>query len=237
MADEWRKDLRLCAGLNHTGPFILQTSLEYQQWPRPKGYQEERQSLPWRPFHSSLSFPAGRIRSLKSVLLPPPSWVVFVQSLSHVQLFATRWTVAHQASLSFTISRSWLKLMSMSQWCHPAISSSFVPFSSCPQSFPASGSSPVSQLFTSGGQSIGASASASVLSVNIQSWFLLGLGSSCRISGAHRTLLFLPQASNWISPPPGVTCTTWGSPAWRWWARMARHCPSTRTRSLPPLET
>ena len=55
-----------------------------------------------------------------------------------------------------------------SQWCHPAISSSVVPFSSCPQSLPASGSFPVSQLFTWGGQSIGVSASASVLPMNIQ---------------------------------------------------------------------
>ena len=57
-----------------------------------------------------------------------------------------------------------------SQWCHPTISSSLIPFSSCPQSFPASGSFPVSQLFASGGQSIGDSASASVLPVNTQDW-------------------------------------------------------------------
>ena len=63
----------------------------------------------------------------------------------------------------------------LSQWCHPTISSSVVPFSSCPQFFPASGSFPVSWLFASGGQSIGASASASVLPGNIQGWFLLGL--------------------------------------------------------------
>ena len=62
----------------------------------------------------------------------------------------------------------------LSQWCHPAISSSVVPFSSCLQSFPASGSFPVSQLFTSGGQRIGASASASVLPMNIWGWFPLG---------------------------------------------------------------
>ena len=65
--------------------------------------------------------------------------------------------------------------MPYSQWCHPATSSSAVPFSSCLQSFPASRSFPVSRLFTPGGQSIGASASASVLSVNIQDWFPLGL--------------------------------------------------------------
>ena len=60
-------------------------------------------------------------------------------------------------------------------WCHPTISSSAVPFSSCPQSFPASGSFQMSQFFASGGQSIGASASASVLPMNIQGWFPLGL--------------------------------------------------------------
>ena len=63
----------------------------------------------------------------------------------------------------------------LSQWCHPTISSSVFPFSSCPQSFPASGSFQISQLFTSGGQSIRVSASASVLPMNIQDWFPLGL--------------------------------------------------------------
>ena len=61
-----------------------------------------------------------------------------------------------------------------SGWCHPTISSSVIPFSSCLQSFPASGSFPISQFFTSGGQSIGASASESVFPVNIQDWFPLG---------------------------------------------------------------
>ena len=63
----------------------------------------------------------------------------------------------------------------MNQWCHPTISSSVIPFSFCPQYFPASWSFPVSQLFTSGGQRIGASASASVLPLKIQGWFPLGL--------------------------------------------------------------
>ena len=98
-----------------------------------------------------------------------------VQSLSHVQPLVTPWIVAHQASLSITNSQSLIKLMSIESWCHPTLSSSLVPFSSCLQSFPASGSFPVSQLFTSGGQSIGASASASVLPMNIQDWFPLGL--------------------------------------------------------------
>ena len=63
----------------------------------------------------------------------------------------------------------------LSWWCHPTISSSVIPFSSCLQSFIPSGSFPVSRLFASGGQSIGASASASVLPKGIHSWFLLGL--------------------------------------------------------------
>ena len=64
---------------------------------------------------------------------------------------------------------------SLSQWCNPTISSFVITFSSCLQSFPASGSFQMSQLFTSGGQSIGVSASASVLPMNIQDWFPLGL--------------------------------------------------------------
>ena len=62
----------------------------------------------------------------------------------------------------------------LSWWCHPTISSSGIPFSSSPQSFPASGSLPMSQFFASGGQSIGVSASASVLATNIQYWSPLG---------------------------------------------------------------
>ena len=64
-----------------------------------------------------------------------------------------------------------------SRWCHPTISSSVVPFSSCLQSFPASGSFSLSQFFTSSGQSIGISTLASALPMNIQDWFLLELNS------------------------------------------------------------
>ena len=97
-----------------------------------------------------------------------------VQLLCRVQLFVTPWIAAHQASLSITNSRSLLKLMSIES-VMPSISSSVIPFSSCPQSFPASGSFLVSWLFTSGSQSMGASASASVFPMNIQGWFHLGL--------------------------------------------------------------
>ena len=100
---------------------------------------------------------------------------IVVQPLSCVQLFATPWTAAHQASLSFTISpRLCSNSCPLSQWRHPTISSSVVPFSSCLQSFTSSGSFPKTQFFASGGQSIAASASASVLPMNIQDWFPLG---------------------------------------------------------------
>ena len=97
-----------------------------------------------------------------------------VQSLSHVRLFATPWTAARQASLSITNSQSLANLCSLTQWCHPTISSSVIPFSSHLQSFPASGCFPRSQLFTWGSQGIGVSASASVLLMNIQDWSPLG---------------------------------------------------------------
>ena len=99
------------------------------------------------------------------------SFIVYsVQSLSRVRLFVTPWTAARQASLSITNNRSSLKLMSIESVYHPAISSSVVPFSSCPQSLPASGSFPMIQLFAWGGQSIGVSALASVLPMNTQDW-------------------------------------------------------------------
>ena len=96
---------------------------------------------------------------------------VVVQSLSHVQLFAIPWAAARQTSLSFTLSRSLIKLMSFKSvipsnhliLCHSVL----LP----PSIFPASGSFPVSQLFTSGAQSIGASAWALILPMNIQGWF------------------------------------------------------------------
>ena len=73
-----------------------------------------------------------------------------------------------------TIPRVYSNSCPFSWWCHPTISSSVVPFSSCPQSFPAARSFQMSQFFASGGQSIGISASASVLPMNIQDWFPLG---------------------------------------------------------------
>ena len=97
-----------------------------------------------------------------------------VQLLSHVWLFVTPWTAAHQASLSVAISLSLLKLMYIKSVVPSNHLFSIAPFSSCPQSF-LHQSLPMSQLFISGGQSIGASASVRVLPRNIQDWFLLGL--------------------------------------------------------------
>ena len=101
------------------------------------------------------------------------NWICCCSVAQRVRLLATPRTAAHQTSLSFTISCS--NSCPLCQWCHPTISSSVAPFSSCPQSFSASESFPMSQLFASGGQSIGTSASASVLPMNIQSWLPLGL--------------------------------------------------------------
>ena len=86
----------------------------------------------------------------------------------------TLWTAALQAPLSSTTSKSLLNFMSIESIGHPTMSSSVIPFF-CPQSFPALGSFPVSRLFALCGQSIGASISATVLPMNFQGWFPLGL--------------------------------------------------------------
>ena len=110
--------------------------------------------------------------------------VVVIQSPSCAQFFMTPWTAAHQASLSFTISQSLLKLMSIELvmppnhliLCCPLLLLPSIALTHViPTSFPAPGSFPMSRLFLSGGQSIGASASASVLPMNIQGRFPLGL--------------------------------------------------------------
>ena len=109
------------------------------------------------------------------------------QLLSCVQLSETPWTAASQAPLSSTISQSLLKFMSIES---VMLSNHLI---LCLQSFPASGSFLLSQLFTSGGQSIGASASASILPMNIQDCFPLGLTS---------LMSLLPKGHSRVSPAP-----------------------------------
>ena len=123
-----------------------------------------------------------RERDLSSCRFPPlftfiavslvHSSVQFILSVMS-EFFVTLWTAAHQTSCLSPTPRVYSDLCPLSQWCHPTISSSVILFS-CLQSFPASGSFQMSQLFTSGGQSIGVSAWTSVLPMNIQDWFPLG---------------------------------------------------------------
>ena len=119
----------------------------------------------WRLTHFHWEF----LAPLSNIILP----YIVVQSLSHVWLFATPWTAAPQASLSFTISWRLLKVMPIESMMPSNHLLLVAPFSSCPQSSPASGSFPMWQFFASGGQNIGAS--APVLPMNIQGWFPLGL--------------------------------------------------------------
>ena len=93
-----------------------------------------------------------------------------IQSLSCVRLFATPWIAAHQASCPSPTPGVHSDSRPSSQWCHPAVSSSVVPFSSCPQSLPASESFPMSQHFARGGQSTGVSALVSFLPKKSRGW-------------------------------------------------------------------
>ena len=108
-------------------------------------------------------------------MLSSRMWLSSVQSLSRVWLFATPWIAARQASLSITNSRSLLKLTSIELVMPSNHLILYCPLLLLPSIFPSFGYFPVSQLFSSGGQSIGVSASASVLPKNIQNWFPLGL--------------------------------------------------------------
>ena len=127
--------------------------------------------------------------------------VVVVQSFSRVQLWPHGLQHARLPCPSPSLracSNSW----TLSWWCHPTISSSIIPFSSCLQSFPASGSFPMSRHFVSGGQNIGASASASVLPINI--WGLFPL----RLTGLISFLSLLDESCwmrLWMSLPLSKT--------------------------------
>ena len=139
---------------------------------------------------------------------------VLVLALTHLhtfvvafqaRLFVTPWTAACQASLSPGVCSNSGPL---SRWCHPTVSSSVTPFSSCPLSFPASGSFPMSQLFTSGGQSTGALSSASVLPMNIQGWFPLGLTGLISLQSNELSRLSSPAQFKSISSWPSTFLIT-----------------------------
>ena len=116
----------------------------------------------------------GRQMDKKSVVDIHSGIFSSVQLLSRVQLIATHESQHTRPPCLSPTPRVYSNPCPSSRWCHPAISSSVVPFSSCPQSLPASGPFPMSQLFTWGGQSTGVSASASVLPMNTQDWSPLG---------------------------------------------------------------
>ena len=107
-----------------------------------------------------------------------PTWIIIDHQFSSVTqsclTLCDPMIAGHHASLSITTPGVHTNPCSLSRWCHPTISSSEIPFSSCPQPLPASGSFPVSQLFESGGQNFGVSASTSVLPMNTQDWSPLG---------------------------------------------------------------
>ena len=105
----------------------------------------------------------------------PHDMIIVIQSLSPVWLFVTHGQQHTRFPCPSPFPRACSNSCPLSQWCHPTISSSVVPFSPCLQSFPVSGSFLMSQMFASGGQSIRTSTSASVLPVKIQDWFPLGL--------------------------------------------------------------
>ena len=153
-AASWDEELLALRGCKLNKPLMKQRgSLSNVKCRCPLGIFKNPQMCPRKTYYLD-PYPTKGISSFSSV-----------QLLSHVHgLFVTPWTAAHQVSLSITNSWSLLlelthRLDASSWWCHPAISSSVIPFSSCLQSFPASGSFPMSQFFTSDGQCIGVSAS------------------------------------------------------------------------------
>ena len=130
---------------------------------------------PWRtPFPKHPKYPTIRDQLNKTWHIQTIKFFVVVHWLSHVRLFGTPQTAAWQASLSFTVSQSLLKLKSIESvipsnhliFCRPLLL--------LPSIFPSIRFFSVGQFFASGGESIGASASASVLPINIQDWFPLG---------------------------------------------------------------
>ena len=118
---------------------------------------------------------------------------VIVQSPSWVWLFATLWLRHARPPCPSPSSKVWVRSCPFHQWWHPAISSSDTLFSFCPQSFQASGTLPISWLFTSDDQNTGVSASAAVLSMSIQGWFPIRLTGFILLSKGCSGVFSRPQ--------------------------------------------
>ena len=129
----------------------------------------------WKCVNISFSCMVGKIHILYNLLSLSSVQLVLLFNRCLVWLFATLWTAACQASLSFPNSQNLLKLMSIESVMRSSHFILWCPLLLLRSTFPASGSFPMSQFFASGGQSIGVSASVSVLPMNLQSWFPLGL--------------------------------------------------------------
>ena len=138
------------------------------------------------------------------------SWAVLSDSLQPHELQHTR---PHCSSLSLGLCSNTCLL---SHWCQSAISSSVTPYSSCPQSFPESGSFPMSCLSASGSQITGASASASVLPVNIQGWFPLGLTGLISLEAKRLSKVFSSTAV-WKHPFFSAQLSLWSHPHIHTW--------------------
>ena len=168
---EWRFSLVAVHGL-----LLVVASLVAERWFSSCGARAlvawGMWGLPWSGIKPMSPALAGRFFFFNTT--EPSVQFSSVQSLSRVRLSATPWTAAHPASCPSPTPGVHPNPCPSSQWCHPTISSSVVPFSSCSQSLKTSGSFPMSQLFASGGQSIGVSASASVLPMNTKDWSPLG---------------------------------------------------------------
>ena len=148
-----------------------------------------------------------------NLVMPFVSWCAILRTISSVKFISavvsnSLWHHESQQARPPCPSPTpgfYTDLCPSSQWCHPAISSSVIPFSSCPQSFTASGSFPMSQLFTWGGQSIRVSASTSVLPMNTQDWYPLGRTGwiSLAVQGTLKGLLQHHSSKGsilWLSP-------------------------------------
>ena len=154
-------------------------------------------------------------------------YITSVSQLSHSVMSNSLWPSGLQHTRPPCLSptpRLYSNSCPLSWWCHPTISSYVIPFSSCPQSFPASESFPMSQLCTSGGQSAGASASASasVLSMNIQDWYPLGLTGliSLQSKGLWRVFSSTThQKHQFFGAQPSLWSTSHIRERLPWWLR------------------